>query len=268
MGNPGAIAGAAKQQSAAVMRHRRLLLTVLVVAIVTFTTGVFVLLQRSFDSRISLATGVAGGMALLCGVFFAVLFTRAMAQGDRQLAEHASDLEKRILERTAELDHINRGMRLVLDNVQQGFVTVSLSGVMSFERSAIVDRWLGEARLEANLCDVIRPHDPEAAEWMELGLAALQDGTLPLELLLAQLPRRMALGERTLRLGYTPIMGTAGAMQLLVILTDVTDEDRARAGGARQPRDEPDVPAGRQRPGRLRALLLRGHRPGGPDCRR
>jgi two-component system chemotaxis sensor kinase CheA len=341
----GAPAGAAKQQNAAILRLRRLLLVVLAVAVVTFSVGVFVLVQRIFDNfgpgvredlswkamrgaqelahaadlglaihdralverafgdyaksedvaaivaqdadgqvvaahravprglqpfegppqtlietssylrawapaliegnqvgrvalvvskhrlvqsqrllrRISLANGVAGGMALLCGIFFVVLFTRAIAQRDQQLAEYASDLEKRILERTAELDHINRGMRLVLDNVQQGFITVSLDGVMSFERSAIVDLWLGKARLEANLSEVIRPHDSGAAEWLDLGLAALRDGTLPLELLLAQLPKRMALGDRTLRLDYTPIMGT-GVMQLLVILTDVTDE--------------------------------------------
>src|SRR5204862_3872888 len=113
--------------------------------------------------RISLANGVAGSLALLCGILFVVLFTRAITQRDRQLAAHASDLEKRILERTAELDQINRGMRLVLDNVQQGFVTVSLDGVMSFERSAIVDRWLGEARLEANIAAVIIPPDPDAS---------------------------------------------------------------------------------------------------------
>src|SRR5438045_208713 len=96
--------------------------------------------------RISLANGMAGGMALLCGILFVVLFTRAIARRDRQLADYAADLERRILARTAELDQINRGMRLVLDNVQHGFVTISLDGGMSYERSAIVDRCLGEAR--------------------------------------------------------------------------------------------------------------------------
>src|SRR6185436_18695320 len=293
----GTPAGAAKQQSAAIVRLRRLLLVVLAVAIVTFTTGVFVLVQRIFDNfgpgvredlawktirgaqelahsadlglaihdralverafgdyvksedvvaivaqdadgqviaahravprglqpfegpalnlietssylrtwapatiegntvgrvalvvskhrliqsqrllhRISLANGVAGGLALLCGIFFVVLFTRAIAHRGRQLAEYDSDLERRILERTAELDRINRGMRLVLDNVQQGLITVSLDGTMSRERSAIVDLWLGTAPADARLSDVIRPHDAEAAEWLELGLEALRD---------------------------------------------------------------------------------------------
>jgi two-component system chemotaxis sensor kinase CheA len=174
--------------------------------------------------RISLATGVAGGVMLLGGIFFVVFFTRAIAQRDQQLAGYASGLERRISERTLELDRINRGMRLVLDNVGQGFVTVSASGVMSAQRSAIVDRWLPRAGPGATLADAIRPHDPAAAEWLELGLEALHEGVLPIELLLAQLPARMRLEALTLRLGYQPIMGPDGVLQLLVILTDVTDE--------------------------------------------
>jgi len=174
--------------------------------------------------RISLATGVAGGVVLVGGIFFVVLFTRAIAQRDRQLADYASSLEKRISERTLELDRMNRGMRLVLDNVGQGFVTISPSGVMSAQRSAIIDRWLPKAGPGATLADAIRPHDPSAAEWLELGLEALHEGVLPIELLLAQLPARMKLEALTLRLGYRPIMGPDGGLQLLVILTDVTDE--------------------------------------------
>jgi HPt (histidine-containing phosphotransfer) domain-containing protein len=173
--------------------------------------------------RISLANGVAGGVALLFGVLFVVLFTRAIAQRDAQLAEYASDLEVRIGERTAELDHMNRGMRLVLDNVEQGFVTISLDGVMSTERSAVVDRWLTEASA-TTLMEAIHRHDAEAAEWLDLGLAGIRDGALPLALLLDQLPKRMSLGARTLRLDYTPIQGDQRVSQLLVILTDVTDE--------------------------------------------
>jgi len=174
--------------------------------------------------RISLATGVAGAAVLVGGIFFVVLFTKAIAQRDRQLAMYAASLEMRIFERTAELKSMNREMRLVLDNVEQGFITISNTGVMSPQRSTIVERWLPGAKAGATLPDAIRPHDPTAAEWLELGLEALREGILPIDLLLAQLPGRMRLEALTLRLGYKPIIDPGGMLQLLVILTDITDE--------------------------------------------
>ncbi|HEX6245591.1 MAG TPA: hypothetical protein VFZ61_31925, partial [Polyangiales bacterium] len=86
-------------------------------------------------------TALAGGLgALLLGALVVIYFTRAVAQRDAQLSDYAANLERKVDERTAELDERNRGMRLVLDNVVQGFITVSIDGVMAPERSAIVDR--------------------------------------------------------------------------------------------------------------------------------
>ena len=176
-------------------------------------------------SRISLATGVAGGVVLISGIVFVMFFTGTIAQRDAQLAQYASQLEVKIKERTAELDRVNGEMRLVLDNVEQGFVTVSPSGVMSSERSAIVDTWLAKPAPGTSLADALRPWDPECADWMDVGMSSLREGMLPLELVIDQLPKKMALGDRTMRFGYKPIMGAGDQMtQLLVILTDVTDE--------------------------------------------
>ncbi|HET6150890.1 MAG TPA: ATP-binding protein [Polyangia bacterium] len=175
--------------------------------------------------RMSLGTGIAGGFALLLGILFVNFFTRSIVERDQQLAAYALGLEHKVAERTAELDRMNRGMRLVLDNVDQGFLIVGLDGTMSPERSAIVDRWFAAAAPNDKLPDYLRAVDARAAEWMTVGLESLVDGFLPPALMLEQLPKQMSCGERTLSIAYIPIAaGTGDFDQLLVVITDITDE--------------------------------------------
>jgi two-component system chemotaxis sensor kinase CheA len=59
----------------------------------------------------------------------------------------------------------------------------------------------------------------------DVGTPGSRSNTLPEELLLDQLPRRMTRGDRTLRLAYTPIAAEGGAApQLLIVMTDVTEQ--------------------------------------------
>jgi HPt (histidine-containing phosphotransfer) domain-containing protein len=176
--------------------------------------------------RISSGTAGAAALALLCGILFVNFFTGTIAARDAQLAGYASHLEVKVAERTAELDRRNREMRLVFDHVEQGLIAVSMDGVMRSERSTVFDRWFGVPAPGATFEDQIRAVDPATADWFSLGLQALAEGTLPEELLLDQLPRRMARGDRTLRLAYTPIAGEGDSAerQLLIVITDVTEQ--------------------------------------------
>ena len=63
----------------------------------------------------------------------------------RHLEEMNHTLEVKVTERTAELGHRNRDMRLVLDNVDQGFATLSADGTMAVERSRLVSEWFGDS---------------------------------------------------------------------------------------------------------------------------
>src|SRR5262249_38977790 len=63
----------------------------------------------------------------------------------QRLEEMNRTLEHKVEERTLALATRNRDMRLVLDNVDQGFVTLGLDGQMASERSAVVDAWFGRA---------------------------------------------------------------------------------------------------------------------------
>jgi two-component system chemotaxis sensor kinase CheA len=127
-----------------------------------------------------------------------------------------------VLSRRAErrLDDRNRELCVVLDNVDQGLLTIGPNGRLLAERSAAADRWLGTPKEGASLVEVVRGYDSRFATWLELGLAGLAEGVMPLEVLLDQLPKQLTLGDRVIEASYKLIEGARGSM--LVMLTDVT----------------------------------------------
>lgn len=177
--------------------------------------------------RISYGNTGAGLAALIFGIIFVRFFTRAVMARDAQLAAYAAGLEQKVAERTAELDRRNCGMRLVLDHVAQGFITVDLDGVMASERSSIVEKWFGVPPDGTKLSSYIRGIDQAAADWLDLGLEGLVEDVLPRDLLISQLPKRMRSGQRTWSIAYTPILDPGDGEKLerlLVVLSDITDE--------------------------------------------
>jgi len=61
----------------------------------------------------------------------------------RSAQEEHVRLEQLVSERTSELDRKNADLQLVLDNVEQVFVTIDREGRVVGEQSRIVSRWLG-----------------------------------------------------------------------------------------------------------------------------
>jgi two-component system chemotaxis sensor kinase CheA len=140
----------------------------------------------------------------------------------RRAARNAGVLEATVRERTAELERRNRGMRLVLDNLQQGLVTVDTHGVMAAERSAVVDHWFGTPEAGQSLPSYIARHAPAFGEALELGLEQLRDDLLPRDMLLEQLPRRFYADARVFEVSYGSIGEAERIERLLVVITDVT----------------------------------------------
>jgi two-component system chemotaxis sensor kinase CheA len=177
---------------------------------------------ESLLSSVSHTTLIAGLLGAVFGAIVILFFTRAVAQRDAQLNEYAATLEQKVEARTRELDERNRGMRLVLDNVAQGFITIDLQGAMAAERSAVVDKWFGSPAAGESFAAVVRPHDERYATWFDLGLDGVRDGFLPLDLCLDQMPKRFSVGERTFDVVYSPIGADDKCEQLLLIVSDVT----------------------------------------------
>jgi len=142
----------------------------------------------------------------------------------RSFFDNVIGLEKIVAARTAALDARNRDMRLVLDNVDQGFVTVSLAGTMSAERSRILDTWLGPPPASGSVFDYVSAVDDVVAAQLQLGWDELSAGVMPLEVTLHQLPRRLELPDRHLRLAYQPIGGGDIPELMMIVISDMTAE--------------------------------------------
>jgi HPt (histidine-containing phosphotransfer) domain-containing protein len=178
----------------------------------------------SLLDNVSWTTVIAGVAGLVLGVIVILFFTRAVSQRDHQLNDYARNLEQKVEARTRELDERNRGMRLVLDNVAQGFITIDLEGTMAAERSAVVDQWFGAAAPGTKFGAMVREHDEKYAIWFELGLGGVRDAFLPLEVCLDQMPSRFTIGERTFEVIYSPIGQREKIDRLLLIVSEVTTQ--------------------------------------------
>ena len=141
-------------------------------------------------------------------------------------------LEHRVEARTRELGQRNRDMRLVLDNVNQGFLTMSRNGVLAEERSAIVTRWLGPSLGDQTFAAYLGRRDRAFAEAFQLGWEVLLEGLMPLELCLDQLPKRLRVDDRELEFTYHALQETSSPNVtlhglpngLLIVINDITEQ--------------------------------------------
>ena len=85
-------------------------------------------------------------------------------------------LETLVALRTSELFARNRDLRLVMDNVEQGFMTIDAAGTMSDERSLAVERWFGTIAAGATLWDTIDRVAPGFGTRLRLGWDQVLDG--------------------------------------------------------------------------------------------
>jgi two-component system chemotaxis sensor kinase CheA len=173
-------------------------------------------------ARVSNVTLLGGALMLVLGVVVISFFASAVSQRDAQLSEYASNLEQKVEARTRELDERNRGMRLVLDNVTQGFVTIDLAGRMAPETSKIVGCWFGTPEPDSTLSQYLSGRARRFSEQLELHLSQVADGFLPAEVALDQLPTRFSADGRTFDVVYTPVGDAQKFDNLLVIFNDVT----------------------------------------------
>jgi two-component system chemotaxis sensor kinase CheA len=150
-------------------------------------------------------------------------------QRDTELENHRKNLESLVEQRTRALDLRNQSMRIVLDNVNQGIVTLDRNGVLDPERSRAFDAWLGAPKSE-QLHEHLSSIDPKCGDWFRLGLDMVWEDMLPLSVSLSQMPGTLVDGQSHFRIQYQPVYiagregeDTADAVaKLLVLFADVT----------------------------------------------
>ena len=158
---------------------------------------------------------------------FVVLESVATCFISRSFFDNVIGLERIVHARTAALDAKNRDMRLLLDSVEQGFLTIDRSGMPAAERSAPIARWFG-GPARRTWFDMLDAAAPGTGARSRLAWDEVIGEVMPLELTLAQMPARFARDGLEWRVEYRPI-GGEGFEQCLVIVTDVTAEVRHEA---------------------------------------
>lgn len=138
-----------------------------------------------------------------------------LAAAFRTMARAITSREERIVAR-------NRDMRLVLDNVGQGFLTLDIEARLSDERSRVVEEWFGVPPPGARFGEYIGRLDPRAAERFEVGWMLVTDTVLPPELHVDHLPKLIHHDQRVFELAYNPISKAGALDQMLVVITDVS----------------------------------------------
>jgi two-component system chemotaxis sensor kinase CheA len=173
--------------------------------------------------------------AVVVHAVFVVLESIAAIFVARSFFDNVIGLEKIVAARTGELDQRAHDMAMVLENVGQGFVTVSADGTMSAERSTILRSWLGEAPASRRFTDYVAPLDPRFAASLGLGWGDVFAGVMPAGLVLDQLPKRIDAGDHQLAVDYRPIGDGYVPTAILVVVSDITAErERERAEAERR----------------------------------
>lgn len=169
---------------------------------------------------------------------FVILETIAACYISREFFDNVIGLEKIVQARTATIHEKQHEMRLILDHVETGLVTIDIEGRMASEMSLVLSQWFGSPAEGARLSDWLAARDASFAEWLELGLESVADGMLPPDVALAQLPRLIKDGTRTYSVHYQLIKPPAELGQaedkLLVIVSDISERLRHEASGRYQ----------------------------------
>jgi two-component system, chemotaxis family, sensor kinase CheA len=153
---------------------------------------------------------------------FVVLESVATCFIARSFFDNVIGLERIIQVRTHELDARNQDMRLVLDHVGQGFLTLDEKSIVSREKSSILDQWLGVRSEGATFADYLENVAPAAADSFRFGWEQVVDQVLPLELTLDQLPKAFTSGGSCFEIAYSPVGGHGQLSKVLVVISDVT----------------------------------------------
>ncbi|HEY5954989.1 MAG TPA: Hpt domain-containing protein, partial [Polyangiaceae bacterium] len=193
----------------------------LVVALILMLTNIVVgPLARLKNAALSLREGARQDVR--------VIPERVFDDEVGQLGREFASMADAVADREARLAVRNDELRLILDSVAQGFLTVTADGVIQKERSAIVERWVGPLAEGTKLWELVGRLDPKQGDLTRPAWDQLVMGILPPELCVDQLPKRAVLGGQHFAFEYHPVFAGEAVERVVVVLSDVTDEVERR----------------------------------------
>jgi two-component system chemotaxis sensor kinase CheA len=205
-------------------------------------------LVASNESRLNRQVAAAGDTyhvgrnvllaSALGAAVFAMIVGSAVFRGiQRMLAEVLAtnaNLEGLVDQRTQALRAREASMRLMLDNVGDGFFTVDMAGMISAQRSAATDRWFGAVDGEVALWDYLGRIDAKAVDWVKLTFDDFRAAEMPTCVTVDQFPKRLHADGRDLAIEWSALGGEEATTGLLVVVHDVTAQLLAERAEAEQ----------------------------------
>jgi two-component system chemotaxis sensor kinase CheA len=154
-------------------------------------------------------------------VFVAVEATGAIFIA-RTFFDNVIGLERIVAVRTEEVAAKERDLQMILDHVEYGFCMIRRDASLLSGRSAALEKWFGDVDGKTKtIFDLFARRDAEFAAKSQVGWAQVEDGFLPPQLTLGQMPRELVNGPRVFDIVYKPIRGNDDEIYL-VIITDVS----------------------------------------------
>lgn len=122
--------------------------------------------------------------------------------------------------------------RLVLDNVDQGFVIVDLDGSLNPQHSSALENIMGTFDQNLKIWDYFNLVSQEAAGWIEFAWHQISQRMLPLDFIFSQIPKKITTDHdsRTLSLDFRRIDQNN---KILLMITDITESIKAKEGQER-----------------------------------
>ena len=143
----------------------------------------------------------------------------------RNFFDNVIGLEKRVEARTAELCERNREMQTVLDSIEQGIVMVDAKCSIQPEHSTAIVRFFGQYEPGETFSDLLSRSCVTTAEWFSMNWDALEEGFLPLELAIDQLPKAAKIAGSSYTFEYKPSFHEEGEMvDMLIVVSDITND--------------------------------------------
>jgi sensor domain CHASE-containing protein/HPt (histidine-containing phosphotransfer) domain-containing protein/two-component sensor histidine kinase len=140
-----------------------------------------------------------------------------------------NEMSAKIIDRERTLSAMNERIKLVLDSTGDGLISCDSAGVVIGGVSKAAEVWFGSDSGK-KIWDYLFADDEVRRAEFELGWQQLQEGFLPFELLVDQMPRRLRRGERELTIDFRKVDHGDEAIGYLLIVRDITaDLDRERA---------------------------------------
>src|SRR6266700_3728271 len=124
----------------------------------------------------------------------------------------------------------NQDLKLIMDNVDQGFLTVRQDGVLLPEHSAVLETWFGPWRDGQPFWSYLGGAAPDAREGFESLWSNVTADFMPIDVSLAQLPSRIGAGGKLFDIAYHPILKGEQLTHVLIVISDVTaliEQERA-----------------------------------------